>query len=188
MAIVKWKLDPTHSELGFKVRHLMISNVSGYISNFEVEGETREEDFSTAKIRLKADMNSIHTNNDQRDAHLRNSDFFETDKYPELVFESSKVEKLDDENFILSGNLAIKNIVHPVQLKLEFSGIAKDPWGGERAGFTVSGKIKRSDWGINFGLLETGGAMLGDEVKIQSEIQMVKQLVAENKLAKELVN
>jgi polyisoprenoid-binding protein YceI len=187
MAIVKWKLDPTHSELGFKVRHLMISNVSGYINNFEVEGETREEDFSTAKLRLKADMNSIHTNNDQRDAHLRNSDFFETDKYPELVFQSTKIEKLDDENFILSGNLTIKNTIRSVQLKVEYNGIAKDPWGGERAGFTISGNINRSDWGINFGLLDSG-TMLGNEVKIQSEIQMVKQLVAEKKPEKELVS
>ncbi len=91
MSITKWKLDSTHSELGFKIRHLMISNVSGFFSSFQVEGETQDEDFSTAKIHLKADMNSIHTNNEQRDAHLRNADFFEADKHPELVFESTRI-------------------------------------------------------------------------------------------------
>ena len=185
MAITKWKLDPTHSELGFKIRHLMISNVSGYFNNFQVEGETQDDDFSKAKIQLKADMNSIHTKNEQRDAHLRNADFFETDRHPEMVFESVSIEKTDAENYLLTGNLTLKNISRPVQLNVEYSGTTKDPWGGERAGFTVTGKIKRSDWGINFGLLEGGGAMLADEVKIQSEIQLVKQIVAEEKKIKD---
>src|SRR5580765_2353709 len=110
MANTKWILDPTHSELGFKIKHLMISNVSGFFNSFQVEGETKEEDFSTAKIRLKADMNSIHTNNEQRDAHLKNSDFFETDKHPEMIFESGRIEKVDGENFRLYGNLSLKNI------------------------------------------------------------------------------
>ena len=188
MSITKWKLDPTHSELGFKIRHLMISNVSGFFKSFQVEGETQDEDFSKAKIQVKADINSIHTNNEQRDAHLRNSDFFEADKHPELVFESTRIEKADGENFRLSGNLTLKKITRPVQLNVEYSGTTKDPWGGERAGFTVTGKIKRSDWGINFGLLETGGAVLADEVKIQSEIQLVKQAVEEEKKIKEYVS
>jgi polyisoprenoid-binding protein YceI len=185
MSITKWTLDPTHSELGFKIKHLMISNVSGYFNSFKVEGETKGEDFSTAKIHLKADMNSIHTNNEQRDAHLKNADFFEADKHPEMEFESTQIEKVDGENFRLSGNLTLKKITHPVQLNVEYSGTTKDPWGGERAGFTVTGKIKRSDWGIKFGLLEAGGAMLADEVKIQSEIQLVKQVVTEEKKVKE---
>jgi polyisoprenoid-binding protein YceI len=188
MAITKWKLDPTHSELGFKIKHLMISNVSGFFNSFQVEGETKNEDFSTAKIQMKADMNSIHTNNEQRDAHLRNADFFETDKHPELLFESDRIEKTDGDNYHLYGNLTLKKITRPVQLNVEFSGTTKDPWGGERAGFTVTGKIKRSDWGINFGLLEAGGAMLSDEVKIHSEIQLVKQAVAEEIKQKEYVS
>jgi polyisoprenoid-binding protein YceI len=178
MASTKWTLDPTHSELGFKIKHLMITNVSGFFNKFQVEGETKNEDFTTAKIKLTADMNSIHTNNEQRDAHLRNADFFETDQHPKMIFESTSIEKVDSENFRLSGNLTLKNISHPVVLNVEFGGITKDPWGGERAGFTVSGKIRRSDWGIRFGLMEAGGAMLGDEVKIHSELQLVKQMVA----------
>jgi polyisoprenoid-binding protein YceI len=188
MAITKWKLDPTHSELGFKIRHLMISNVSGFFNSFQIEGETQNDDFSTAKIQLKADMNSIHTNNEQRDAHLKNADFFETDKHPEMLFESGRIEKADGDNYRLYGNLTLKKTTHPVQLNVEYSGTTKDPWGGERAGFTVTGKIKRSDWDINFGLMEGGGAMLGDEVKIHSEIQLVKQPVAEEKKQKVYVS
>ena len=188
MAITKWKLDPAHSELGFKIRHLMISNVSGYFSSFQVEGQTEDEDFSKAKIQLKADMNSIHTKNEQRDAHLRNSDFFETDKHPEMVFESLSIEKVDDGNYRLTGDLTLKKITRPLELNVEYNGTTKDPWGGERAGFTVTGKIRRSNWGINFGLVEAGGAMLADEVKIQSEIQLVKQTVAEEKKVKEYVS
>jgi polyisoprenoid-binding protein YceI len=179
MSKTKWVLDPTHSELGFKIKHLMITNVSGFFNSFQVEGagDTDDGDFSKAKIRLQADMNSIHTKNEQRDAHLRNSDFFETDKHPELIFESTKTEQIDSENFKLFGNLTLKNITRPVQLDVEYSGITKDPWGGERAGFTVTGKIKRSEWGVNFnGVLETGGAVLGEEVKIHSEIELVKQI------------
>ncbi len=184
MAITTWKLDPTHSELGFKIKHLLISNVSGSFNSFDIAGETQDDDFSTAKIHLKADMNSIHTNNAQRDAHLRNSDFFAADLHPEMVFESTTIEKIDDENFCLNGNLTLKNTTHPVQLHVENGGITKDPWGGERAGFTITGKIKRSDWGINFGLLEGGGTMLGDEVKLQSEIQLVKKPVDDTKKGK----
>ena len=154
----------------------MLTNISGFFNSFQVAGETENDDFTTAKVRLKADMNSIHTNNEQRDAHLRNSDFFESDKHPEMIFESTKTEQVDKENFHLYGNLTLKSITLPVRLNVEYSGITKDPRGGERAGFTVTGKIKRSDWGVNFnGVLETGGAILGEEVKIHSEIQLVRQ-------------
>jgi len=176
MATTKWVLDSTHSELGFKIKHLMITNVSGSIKNFTGEVETEGTDFSTAKINLTADMSSISTNNEQRDAHLRNSDFFEVEKHPELTFKSTRVEKTDSDEFALYGELTIKGITKPVKLNVEYNGVTKDPWGGERAGFVISGKINRGDWGINFnGVLETGGLMLGEEVKIHSEIQLVKQ-------------
>jgi polyisoprenoid-binding protein YceI len=175
MATTNWAFDPTHSELGFKIKHLMITNVSGSFKNFEVDVQTEDDDFTTARIVAKADMASISTNNEQRDAHLRNSDFFEADTYPEMVFQSSRIEKVDDETFYLHGDLTLKGITKPVSLTVEHSGLTKDPWGGERTGFVVTGKIKRSEWGINFnGVLETGGVMLGEEVKIHSEIQLVK--------------
>jgi len=176
MAKTKWLPDPMHSELQFKIKHLMISNVTGALKNFQAEVETEEEDFTTAKIILVAQMDSISTNNEQRDAHLRNSDFFEVEKYPELKFKSTKVERTANDIFALFGELTIKGVTKPVKLNVEFNGTTKDPWGGERAGFVVTGKINRADWGVNFNsVLETGGLMLGEEVKINSEIELVKQ-------------
>jgi polyisoprenoid-binding protein YceI len=179
MEATKWVLDPTHSELGFKIKHLMITNVSGSFKNFQAEVETKGEDFSTAKIILTADLASISTSNEQRDAHLRTSDFFEVEKYPQLKFQSTKVEKVEDDEFTVYGELTLKGLTKPVKLQVEFNGLTKDPWGGERAGFVVTGKINRSEWGVNFnGVLETGGMLLGEEVKINSEIQLVKQAVS----------
>ena len=179
MAQTKWILDSTHSELGFKIKHLMITNVSGSFKNFKAEVTTEETDFSTAQINLSAEMASISTNNEQRDAHLLNSDFFEVEKYPELEFKSTKVEKIDNETYSLFGELTMKGITKPVRLSVEYNGLSKDPWGGERAGFVVTGKINRSDWGVNFnGVLETGGVMLSEEVRINGEIQLVKQAVS----------
>lgn len=176
MATTKWVVDAMHSELGFKIRHLMISNVSGSFKNFQIEAETEGHDFSTARVKATVDMGSINTNNDGRDAHLRNADFFEVEKHPELTFRSVKVEKIDNETFYLYGDLTMKGITKPVKLQVEHSSVTKDPWGGERAGFTVTGKINRSDWGINFNsVLETGGLALGEEIKINSEIELVKQ-------------
>lgn len=178
MAKTKWLLDPMHSELQFKIKHLMISNISGFLKNFHAEVETEEEDFSTAKINMVAQMDSISTNNEQRDAHLRNSDFFEVKKYPELKFKSTKVEKVDSDTFALHGDLTMKGVTKTVKLNVEFNGVMKDPWGNERAAFAVTGKINRTDWGVNFNsVLETGGAVLGEEVKINSEIELVKQEV-----------
>ena len=179
MATTKWVLDPTHSELGFKIKHLMISSVSGSLKSFQAEVETDGEDFSTAQISLSADMASISTNNDLRDAHLRNSDFFEVEKYPELKFTSTRLEKTDSDTFTLFGNLTIKGVTRPVKLNVECNGVTKDPWGGERAGFVVTGKINRSEWGVNFNsVLETGGVALSEEVRIFSELQLVKQAVS----------
>jgi len=176
MKTTKWVLDPTHSELGFKVRHLMISNVSGAFTNFNVEAETFEEDFSSAEIIVTADMASVSTHNEQRDAHLRRSDFFDVESHPELNFKSTQIEKGNDDSLILYGDLTLKGVTKPVQLNVEFNGIVKDPWGGERAGFLLSGKINRKDWGINFDVVtETGGLMLGEEIKINGEIQLLKQ-------------
>lgn len=172
----KWLLDPAHSELTFKIKHLMISKVSGAFRNFSAKMETEGTDFSNAKIDLTAEVNSISTNNEQRDAHLRSADFFEVEKYPELKFKSTSIEQKGDESFSLYGNLTIKDITKPVKLNMEYNGIVNDPYGQEKAGFFVSGKINRSDWDINLNVaLETGGLMLGEEVRIQSEVQFVKQ-------------
>jgi polyisoprenoid-binding protein YceI len=180
MANTKWVLDPTHSEIGFKVKHLMISSVAGNFTEFNGTVETQSEDFTTAMVSFSADINSISTNNEQRDAHLKNGDFFDADNYPQLTFESTKLAKLDDENYILEGTLSMRGISKPVSLEVEFGGTTIDPWGGTRAGFSVNGKINRSDFGISFGMVsETGGLLLGDAVKLSGEVQFVKQAVAE---------
>jgi polyisoprenoid-binding protein YceI len=179
MANTKWVLDPTHSELGFKIKHLMITNVSGNFKEIEAEVQTEGEDFATAQIEAKIKTASINTNNEQRDAHLRTSDFLEAEKYPEILFKSTRLEKIDNENFYVYGDLTLKGITKQVKLNVEYSGVAKDPWGNERSGVIVTGKINRSEWGVTFNtVLETGGVALSDEIKIHSEIQLVKQAVS----------
>jgi polyisoprenoid-binding protein YceI len=179
MTTTKWTLDPTHSVLGFKIKHLMITNVSGSFKDFQTEVQTQGHDFSTAQINVTADMSSITTNNEQRDAHLLTSDFFEVEKHPQLSFKSTRIEKIDDDTLALHGDLTLKGITKSVRLNVEVNGVAKDPWGGERAGFVVSGKIKRSEWGVTFNAaLETGGVMLGEDVTITGEIQLIKQAAA----------
>lgn len=179
MATTTWTFDPTHSELGFKIKHLMIASVSGTFKTFTVNMKTEDDDFETASVEVRADMNSISTNNEARDTHLRTADFFEAETYPELVFTSTRVERVDDETYRVHGELTLKGITRPAQLKVEASGPTKDPWGSERAGFTVTGKINRSEFGISFNsVLETGGVALSDEVKILAEVQLVKEAVA----------
>jgi polyisoprenoid-binding protein YceI len=178
MATTKWVLDPTHSELGFKIKHLMISNVSGNFTTFDVQAETEGDDFLNGKVVANIEVASINTNNEQRDAHLKNADFFEAETHPNMTFKSTKVEKLDGDTFNLYGDLTIKETTKEVKLLVENSGTAVDPWGNVKAGFAISGKINRKDWGINYNAaLETGGLMLGEELKIQAEVQLVKQAV-----------
>ncbi|HUQ64893.1 MAG TPA: YceI family protein [Flavitalea sp.] len=176
----KWVLDPTHSEIGFKIKHLMITNVSGNFNKFDVNVETKGDDFSNADISATIGVDSINTNNSQRDEHLRNADFFETDKYPYITFRSTRIQKIDDENFNLLGELTIKETTKPVKLVLEYGGVTKDPYGNVKAGFSLAGKINRHDFGVTYNaVLETGGVALGEDIKINGEIQLVKQLELE---------
>jgi polyisoprenoid-binding protein YceI len=172
----KWNLDPTHSEIGFKVKHMMITNVSGSFGKFDVQAETNGNDFTSANIRFTADASTITTANPDRDNHLKSADFFDAVEFPQLTFVSTNVERKDDENYVLFGNLTIKSITNPVKLNVEFGGIGKDPWGNEKAGFTVTGKINRTEWNLNWNAaLEAGGLLVSEEVKIQAEVQLVKQ-------------
>jgi len=174
-ALQTWNLDPAHSELIFKVKHLMITNVKGEFRLFSSQIISEGSDFSKAKISLKIDAASIFTNQEDRDNHLRSADFFETEKYPELVFEGTSFSKLDDENYKLKGNLTMKGVTREITLDVEFGGLMKDPWGNEKAGFSVTGKLNRKEWGLNWNAaLEAGGVMVSDEVKIQAEVQYVK--------------
>ena len=172
-----WVLDPTHSELQFKIKHLMISTVTGQFKEFKGTVETRGNDFTTAKVHFGAEINSISTNNEQRDAHLRTGDFFNAEKYPKLLFEGERMEKTGEDEYKLHGTLTIKDVSKKLVLDVELGGITKDPWGNTRTGFSVTGKINRQDYGISFGAVsETGGLLLGDEVKINANVQFVKQV------------
>ena len=172
-AKTKWVLDPTHSELVFKVKHLMITNVKGQFRNFSarIEGE----DFTNSKLNITIDASSISTNDDQRDGHLKSPDFFDVENHKEILFEGTSFVLLNDEKYVLKGMLTIKGISKEATLDVEFGGINKDPWGNEKAGFSVSGKINRKDWGLNWNAaLESGGVLVSDEVRISGEVQLVK--------------
>ncbi|MCW3078064.1 MAG: hypothetical protein JWO32_2673 [Bacteroidetes bacterium] len=176
MAATKWALDPTHSELHFKAKHLMITNVSGSFEKVSATAETEGEDFATAKISVTAETGSINTNNEQRDGHLKSQDFFDVEKFPTIKFESTKLEKKEDNEFSLHGNLTIKDVTKPVKLDLEYAGTQKDPYGNTKAGFSVKGKINRTDYGLNWNAaLEAGGVLVSEEIKIEGDVQMVKQ-------------
>jgi polyisoprenoid-binding protein YceI len=179
MATTKWVIDAAHSEVLFKVKHLMVTNVTGQFSSFEGTVEAENDDFSNAKIQFTADVNSISTNNEQRDQHLKAADFFEADKYPEVKFVSTGFKKKSNEDYELAGDLTIKGITKQVTLKVEFSGIVQDPWGNTKAGFSLNGKINRKDFGLTFhAVTETGGVLLSDEVKLLAEVQLQKQAEA----------
>lgn len=170
----KWILDPTHSELTFKVKHLMISNVKGEFKHFTAEIDN--ENFEDATVKVNVESGSIDTNNTDRDNHLKSADFFNVENHPALTFESTNITKVDDDEFKLKGVLTIKGVSEEVLLDVEFGGTNKDPWGNEKAGFSFNGKINRKDWGLNWNAaLETGGVLVSDEVKIAGEVQFVKQ-------------
>jgi len=173
----KWTLDPTHSELVFKVRHMMITNVKGEFRKFDGSILTDGTDFTkSSSIDLTIDAASIYTNEDSRDGHLKSADFFDAEKFPTLSFEGSSLKKVDDDEYELRGLLTIKGVTKEVKLDVEFGGINKDPWGNEKAGFSLTGKINRKDFGLNWNAaLETGGVLVSDEVKISAEVQFVKQ-------------
>ncbi len=178
MSNIKWVLDPSHSEIFFKVKHLMITNVKGSFNSFNASIDGA--DFENAPINLNIDVASISTNNADRDAHLKSGDFFETEKYPSMTFESAQFKKVSDESYKLEGNLTIKGITKPVTLNVEFGGENKDPWGNDKIGFEVKGKFNRSDFGLNWNsALETGGVLVSDEVKLEAEVQFVKQVTEE---------
>jgi polyisoprenoid-binding protein YceI len=186
MSLTKWSLDPAHSEVTFKVKHLMISTVTGHFNKFSLLGETENDDFNTAsKIDFTAEIDSIDTNNEQRDAHLKSADFFNAEKHSQIHFAGKNYEVNGDEG-ILSGDLTIAGITKPITFNVEFGGVVVDPYGQTKAGFTVTGKISRKDFGITYNAaLETGGVMLGDEIKINAEMQLVKQVQQEQQVPQE---
>lgn len=172
----KWTLDPTHSELAFKVRHMMITNVKGEFRKFDASILTDGTDFTKSSIDVTIDAASIFTNEDKRDGHLKSADFFDVENYPTLTFKGTSFKKVGEDEYKLAGALTIKGVSKEVELNVEFGGINKDPWGNEKAGFSLEGKINRKDFGLNWNAaLETGGVLVSEEVKISAEVQFVKQ-------------
>jgi len=172
----KWTIDPSHSEIAFKVKHLMIVNVKGVFTEYNASIYTNGDDFTTAEFDFWMNPNSLKTNDEKRDAHLRSADFFDTEHHKEITFRSNTIEKTGDDEYELWGDLTIKGITKKIKLNVEFGGIQKDPWGGQRAGFTITGKVNRKDWELNWNAaLESGGVLVGDNVNIACEVELVKQ-------------
>lgn len=173
---ITWKVDPAHSEVQFKVKHLMITTVTGYFKKFDLTVETESEDFNTSKkIEFTADIDSIDTNNAQRDQHLKSADFFDSANHSQIKFSGKKYEANGDD-IKLHGDLTIKGITKPITVNVEFGGVVTDPYGQKKAGFTVTGKISRKEFGLTWSAVtEAGQVVVSDEIRLHSEIQLIKQ-------------
>ncbi|MBB6611683.1 YceI family protein [Pontibacter sp. Tf4] len=176
MATTKWVIDPTHSEIQFKVKHLMITTVTGYFQKFNLEVETEDEDFTKAsRIEFTADIDSISTNNEQRDTHLKSDDFFNAEQYKQLRFIGKSFEGSGD-NYKLHGDLTIRDVTKPITLDVEYGGIVVDPYGQTKAGFTVEGKVNRKEFNLTWdAVTEAGQVVVSNEIKLHCEVQLVKQ-------------
>lgn len=173
MGLSKWKVDGAHSEVGFSVKHMMVSKVKGTFDQFTAEIEANPTDLTTASIQFTIDVASINTRNNDRDNHLRSADFFDVEQYPNLTFTSTKIEKTDEDEYKVTGDVSLHGVTKQETFNVTFEGLAKDPMSGaEKAGFSAEGKIKRSDYGLTWNAaLETGGVLVGDDIKITIEIQ-----------------
>jgi len=171
-----WKVDPAHSEIQFKVKHLMITTVTGYFRRFDLEAETEDEDFTQAKrIEFSADAGSIDTNSEQRDTHLRSADFFDVEKFGEIRFQGKALER-SGQDYKLTGDLTIRGVTKPVTVDVHFAGIVIDPYGQTKAGFEVEGKISRKEFGLVWNAMtEAGQVVVGDDIRLLCEIQLIKQ-------------
>jgi polyisoprenoid-binding protein YceI len=171
-----WVIDPMHSEIAFKVKHLMISNVKGAFGEFSGQLLTDGDDFSTSEISFQINPASINTGAPDRDGHLKSADFFDVENFREISFTSGKLAKTDEDEYALSGDLAIKGVSQAVKLQVEYGGLMTDPWGNIKAGFTLNGKINRRDFGLTWNAaLEAGGVLVGDEIRLNLDIQLLKQ-------------
>lgn len=165
-------IDPTHSKVQFKVKHLMISNVLGSFKEFEGKATMIENDYASAVVSFSINVASVDTEVADRDAHLKSADFFDVENYPKIEFEGKGLTPKDEDNFALAGNLTIKGVSKPITLNVEFGGLMKDPWGNTKAGFSVTGEINRKDWGMTWNAaLEAGGVLVGDKIKLNCDVE-----------------
>jgi polyisoprenoid-binding protein YceI len=171
-----YKIDPAHSEITFKVKHLMITNVTGSFTKFDATMESEAADFSDARISFEADVDSISTHNEQRDGHLKGDDFFAADKFPKISFVSKSFTKKSDDQYKLTGDLTIRDTTKTIDLDVELGGAVTDPYGQQKAGFEINGKINRKEFGLTWGAVtEAGGVVVSDDVRLHLAVQMIKQ-------------
>ena len=170
-----WKIDPIHSDIKFKVKHLLISTVTGEFKKFDATVESEKDDFSDAKIKFEAEVDSIDTGNEMRDNHLRTNDFFDAANYPKITFVSDSFAKKSDNEYELTGDFTMRGVTKKIKLNVEYNGKAKGLDGSDLAGFEISGKINRMDYGVKWNALtETGGIALSDDVKLDLAIEIKK--------------
>jgi polyisoprenoid-binding protein YceI len=180
MAQSKWNIDLSHSGVNFSIRHMVISKVRGRFTKFTGVLNLEDEDITRSVVEATIDASSIDTGVEQRDAHLRSGDFFDVEKYPELRFRSTRIEKLEDDRFRVVGELTIRDVTREVALDVEGGGRAKDPWGNERTGFVAKTTLDRKDFGLKWNqALEAGGVLVGDRVDIELDVQAVKAAAAQ---------
>ncbi|MFV8323200.1 YceI family protein [Flavobacterium sp. LB3P21] len=176
MSTTKWVIDPTHSEIGFKVKHMMFTNVSGKFSKFDATIEAEDNDFENAKIEFTGAIDSVTTGNADRDTHLLSPDFFDAAQFPEIKFSATSFTKINEGEYELVGDLTLHGVTKSVKLAAEYGGLMKDPWGNTKMALALEGKINRKDWGLNWNsALETGGVLVSEEVRLNIELQFLQQ-------------
>lgn len=176
MTLSKWTVDPTHSSIDFSVKHMMISKVKGTFKNFNADITADASDLTTATIDFRIDISSVDTRNEDRDGHLKSGDFFDTENHPHMTFKSTEITRKSADEYNVNGDLTLRGVTKPVTFTATFEGEGKDPWGNHKAGFTAEGKINRKDFGLTYNsTLETGGVLIGEEVKVNVELQAAKE-------------
>jgi len=175
MTTNNWNLDTVHSGINFSVRHMVVSKVRGRFTKFTGNVELDEGDLARSVVEATIDASSIDTGTGQRDDHLRSADFFDVERFPEIRFRSTQIEKLGEDRYRLTGDLTIRDVTRPIALEAEYGGRGKDPWGNERAAFSATTAIKRSDYGLTWNqALEAGGILVGERVDIELDVQAVR--------------
>lgn len=171
----KWTLDNSHSKVTFSVTHMLISEVEGKFKTYDGTFSSTSDDFNNSEVTFTIDVNSVDTDNEMRDKHLKGDDFFNAEKYPKMTFTSTSFKKTGDKKYVLEGNLTIRDVTKKVKLDVSYNGTVKDPWGNIKAGFKVTGSINRKDYGLKWNTLtEAGGAVVSDEVAILVNLELAK--------------
>jgi polyisoprenoid-binding protein YceI len=175
MSTTKFEIDQSHSSINFTVRHLMVSKVRGQFAAWRGQLDLDEADLTRSQLNVEIDAASVDTKEPKRDDHLRSADFLEVEKFPTLTFRSTEITRVDDATYNVAGELTIHGVTRPVTLAVDYAGAVKDPWGGERAGFSAHAAISRKDFGLTWNLmLEAGGFVVGDKIEIGIELELIK--------------